>query len=1775
MATASARHGESERSLGDVPQNFVAHLCGLAAQRPRDTALIVVDERDGRPSDTAITYAELDLRVRALAARLQRSFSVGERALLLLDNDDQYVVGFLACLYAGLIAVNAYPPESTRPQHLNRLLGIALDSQARCVLTTRAILAPLGEVAKLLAGASVIVVDDIGDEDADGWSPRSPADTDVAFLQYTSGSTSAPKGVMVTHGNLMANERAIEEGFSIRDDDVFVSWLPLYHDMGLIGGLLQPLLRGRPVALLTPRFFLERPARWLEAIARHHATVSGGPDFAYRLCVERISESQTEQLDLSSWRVAYSGAEPVRRDTLESFVERFRPAGFSGAAILPCYGLAEATLYVTSGARDQGLRSKAYSAEALARGLAVRASAGTAMVSCGTPADGHAVRIVNPETGVDVPANHVGEIWTSGPSIAPGYWGKAGATKEAFVLAKGQTWLRTGDLGFVGEGDLYVTGRLKDLIIVRGQNLYPQDIEHAVEAEVDLVRKGRVAAFAVEGAGGEGIGLAAEVARSTQKVVPPEAIVEALNATVSELCGEPLSVVALLNPGALPKTSSGKLQRRACRTGTEDRSLDAYAIFEAGRLVHRTGSAPAEGPDPPSGEVDDVQRQLIEIWQEVLGRGLGSVDSRTHFFSSGGNSLGAAQMVARARQRWGVELAPRALFDHPRLGELAQEIRRLLALGGRNPGRDISPITMDRRQGPLPLSHAQERQWFLWRLDPHGSAYHVGGGLRLSGQVDEAQLQEVFAALVARHESLRTVFMETDDGSLGQVVLAAGAVDWNATDLTGIAPGEREQAAADEVERIRARPFDLKQGPLVRVGLVRLAADDHVLAVVMHHIVSDGVSMQILVNDMAALWSERVGGAGARGQVLAPLAVQYADFAAWQRESAAAGHEEHLAWWRQELGDEHPVLALPTDRPRKLAGGYRAERYELMLPESLVSALRGVGERHGASLFMVLLAGLQVLLHRYTGQQDVRIGVPATSRTRVEVESVVGLFVNTLVTRAVLRPRVSCEEVLLHARSALLGVQAHQDLPFEALVEALKPERSLHHTPLFQVMLNHLDQDLRVLDQIPGIAVVRYPLSEGAAQFELTVDALEQPDGLTLAFRYASDLFDRSTIERMAGHLLAVLRTFADTPQSPIGDLELTDETERLRLARWSINEDRLRDAQPVHELIERRVHAAPGAMALILGDEQLSYGELNLRANRLAHRLISLGVGPEVRVGIAVERSIEMIVGLLGILKAGGAYVPLDPEYPAERLGFMVGDSGIELLLTQSHVRGRVPGGDTLRVLELDAADLSEEPVHDPQVAVHGQNLAYVIYTSGSTGQPKAAANRHVSLHNRLAWMQEAYGLSEADAVLQKTPFSFDVSVWEFFWPLMQGARLVMAEPGAHRDPQRLAALIQRHRVTTLHFVPSMLQAFLAHEGVEACTSLKRVVCSGEALPAEAQNEVFRKLPGVALYNLYGPTEAAIDVTHWTCRDDGSSQVPIGRPITGCKTYVLDGGLNQVLPGVAGELYLGGEGLARGYLRRGGLSAERFVADPFDETGEGGRLYRTGDLVRWNADGQLEYLGRIDHQVKVRGFRIELGEVEAQLLAQPEVREAVVVATEGPAGARLVGYVSAKAGQEVDPDDLKARLGQALPDYMVPAAIVVLEALPLNANGKVDRKALPLPEFASRLPYEAPTGWTAETLAAIWADILGVEKVGLHDNFFDLGGNSLQVIRVHRILEERVAAGITVVDLFKYPSIHALCQRIEDGATSPGLADEMEEQRVMRQRAALLRRRQSRESTV
>ena len=1679
----------------ELPRTLVQSLQRRAAQTPDQVALRFLAE--SAEHSVVLSYRDLDQRARTIAAALQANAALGDRAVLLFPSGPDYVAAFFGCLYAGVIAVPAYPPESTRRHHQERLLSIISDAEPRLLLTIASLAEGLSQIEN---APPVLSVDSL--ENAGDWIAPDLQPDDIAFLQYTSGSTALPKGVQVSHGNLVANEVLIRRGFGIdlNPDDVIVSWLPLYHDMGLIGGLLQPIFSGVPCVLMSPAYFLGRPLRWLEAISQYGGTISGGPDFAYRLCSERVSESALERLDLSTWRVAYSGSEPIRLDTLDRFAEKFAACGFSSDNFFASYGLAEATLFVAGGTRGQGIPALRVDETALAANRA-EPGQGSAIMSCGTSQPEHAVLIVDPHTLNELPDNRVGELWASGPSIAHGYWRNPEATAKTFVQHDGRTWLRTGDLGFIRFGEVYITGRLKDLLIVRGHNLYPQDIEQTIEREVEVVRKGRVAAFAVNDQGLEGIGIAAEISRSVQKILPPEALIKAIRQAVAEAYQEAPSVVVLLNPGALPKTSSGKVQRAACALRHADGSLDSYAQFPD--LQGLAGDAALES---------ELQQQIAAIWCEQLQ--VATVAADDHFFLLGGNSITATQVVARLRETLGLELNLRMLFEAPTLSTFAANVTQLQQDGGVAQGA-IHALS---RQDELPQSLAQNRLWITWQLDPQSSAYTIPGGLRLRGELDEDAVRLSFQHLIQRHEALRTRFYERN-GQAFQRVDANVAFDLQVIDLSDLPAAERETRAQQIREDEARTQFDLEKGPLLWVTLVRLDDEDHQLLVTLHHIIADGWSLNILIDEFSRLYA-----AASQGQSLElpALALQYADYGSWQRQWLAEGEgQRQLAYWKNQLGDEHPTLSLATDHPRSVQHIRSASRHSVRLSVGLSEAIRQTAQANESTPFMLLLAAFQTLLYRYSGQRDIRIGVPNVNRPRQETQGLIGFFINTLVLRAELDGRLPFNQLLAATRETALGAQAHQDLPFEQLLEAFPQARE---QGLFQVMFNHQQRDLSALRRLPGMLADELPWHSREAKFDLQLHTEEDRNGrLSLAFDYADEVFEGATIQRLAEHFINLLHAICEQPQQALGDLRLLQADEQQP---WS-----QAPCAPAQQWLPELLNQQTSDnTALVWQDGSLTFAQLHAQANRLAHYLRDKGVGPDVCVAIAAERSPQLLIGLLAIIKAGGAYVPLDPDYPAERLAYMLKDSAVQLLLTQTAVLEKLPSADGVCVIAMDSLHLESWPTQAPGLHLHGDNLAYVIYTSGSTGQPKGVGNTHGALAERLQWMQATYQLNDTDVLMQKAPISFDVSVWECFWPLITGCRLVLAGPGEHRDPHRIAQLVQEHGVTTLHFVPPLLQLFIDEPLVPECTSLRRLFSGGEALPAELRNRVLAQLPAVQLHNRYGPTETAINVTHWHCTAEDGERSPIGRPLGNVICRVLDDHLNLLPAGVPGELCIGGIGLARGYLGRAGLTAERFIADPLGEAGA--RLYRTGDRVRWNADGVLEYLGRLDQQVKLRGFRVEPEEIEARLLALDGIAQAVVLVR----NATLIGYYT--ASRALDEQDVKAALAAELPEYMVPAQLMRLDAMPLSPSGKLDRRALPEPVWQTREHIEPETP-LQQQIAAIWREVLGLPQIGLRDDFFALGGHSLLATQIISRTRQACDVELPLRTLFEASELGAFAEQV------------------------------------
>jgi amino acid adenylation domain-containing protein/non-ribosomal peptide synthase protein (TIGR01720 family) len=1564
--------------------------------------------------------------------------------------------------------------------------------------------------------AAIMAVDNIDTVTGFSWQAPVLSNDTIAFLQYTSGSTATPKGVIVGHGNLIANEKAIQRRFEITQTDSFVSWLPLFHDMGLVGGLMQPLFSGIPLTLMSPKHFLERPVRWLEAITRYGGSISGGPNFAYRLCVERIGENTMDSLDLSTWRIAFCGAEPIRQETLAAFAEKFEAAGLNPNALYPCYGLAESTLLVTGGCPGRGVNVVNINTDAMAAGRLEPDAAGQPFVNCGAVQDDHTLTLMHPQTGEAVDDHTIGEVWVSGPSVAQGYWRNEVATAAGFVGMHGKSWLRTGDLAFIHNGELFITGRLKDLILVRGQNLYPQDLEILLEEHIDVLRKGRIAAFAVDRQEGEGIGIAAEIGRSMQKLVPPQALFELINETLAQTYQEPASLILLLQPGTLPKTTSGKLQRRACWSGWQNGTLEPYAVYR-----------PDQALLSPATEVQwsDTEQQVATLFQQVLR--VSVTDRGASFFALGGNSIDAMHLLALIRERFAIDLEPSVVFEAPTVIAFASHLDSI----GLNPssGADHDIVRHVTTENDFPLSYAQQRIWFHHQLAPENTAYHMTGAVRIHGKLLRSVLEQTLLRLAQRHESLRTLFVEFSEMPR-QLILAEPVIDlqWVTEDEIDRNADRQESSAIATA----LRPFDLVKGPLWRLLVIERGHDTYELYLVMHHIIADGWSVNVLLNELARIYTALPSGSPLE---LPELPVRYVDYAIWQRSRMDAGVlASQQSYWIEQLGKEQSLIHLPMDHPRPAAPSGRGDIVRFSLSPVVSARFRESMQAAGTTVFMGLLTAFAALLYRYSGQPDVRIGVPVTNRNQMATTGIIGLFVNMLVLRTHIKGPLRFHELLQHIRAIVLVAHNHAEIPFDQLVDALQPVRELGISPLFQVLYNHLQVDYAALEKTTGWKVERIDWSSGGSQFDLSLETEEDPDGtIRGVFVYAADLFDRATIERMAAHFQSILTHWMQDPAQRLGALQLEqagikphpDESEAAHFT-------------PVFARISQLALQQPDGVALIDSERHITYGEMERQSSRIAQQLLRLGVGAEHCVGLLAKRGVDLVIGALGILKAGAAYVPLDPDYPRARMHYILEDARIHALLLQKPLELHLDLPAALNRIYLDLPEHGEDPDELPAVAVTPQQLAYVIYTSGSTGQPKGVGVAHGPLAMHCQAITGYYGLQPSDCALHAARFTFDAAVEQWLVPLLAGARLLINDPGAWGVEEMVAA-INAHGVTLI-YPPTAPILQLADWAIGTTEKLPVRLCTvgGEAVARDAVERIHQGLQPQKLINGYGPTEAIITPLLWTATAETTCitpYAPIGQAVGDRTAYVLDNDLNIVPVGVTGELYIGGSGLARGYFHRPALTAECFIPDPFGLPGS--RMYRTRDLARRLANGDIEYLGRSDRQIKLRGYRIELGEIEAQLLTLPEVREACVTLQSGSASARLIAYVATASNPAEAAANAKEALEQRLPGYMVPSVIIAVEHLPRTAHGKVDYAALPdpEPEYKTRV---MPRTELEHRLADIWQALLKIEGVGVTDNFFELGGDSIIALQV---VSRARNAGINFspATLFRHQSIEKLVEAI------------------------------------
>jgi surfactin family lipopeptide synthetase A len=1558
-----------------------------------------------------------------------------------------------------------------------RLAFMLSDSQVSVLLTQEKLLAGLPE-----HGAYAICLDTgwgvISQESEENLnSGVNPAN--LAYIIYTSGSTGKPKGTMIVHQGLVNYLSWCIKAYAVADG----VGSPVHSSIGFdatITSLFSPLLVGQRVVFLPEKQEIEA----LSAILCSQSNFSLVKITPAHLAL--LSELLPSKEAAGQTRALIIGGEALSKKSI-SFWQTHAPE----TRLVNEYGPTETVV---------GCCIYEVPTQTSLSGL----------VPIGRPIANTQLYILD-QSLQPVPIGVAGELHIGGDGLARGYLNRTELTTQKFIPnpfsdEPAARLYKTGDLArYLPDGNIEFLGRIDNQVKIRGFRIELGEIEA-------VLRQNRAVQDAVvidqEYDPGDKR-LVAYVVPSQEQVLSTSELRRYLKQKLPDY----MVPSAFVRLEALPLTPNGKVDRRALPVPDSTRT-DLEEDFVAPRTP--------------------VEKVLAEIWAEVLG--VERVGIHDKFLELGGHSLLAIRIVSRLRDTLKVELPISSLFASPTVAELAQRIE---AGDQEKPFLQAPPIQLVSRNQNLPLSWNQQRLWFLAQLEPNSPVYNEPFTIRFPGAIDVDALSKALNEIIKRHESLRERFI-TIDGQPVQVIDPPSTFNLAVVDLRQFPQDQREAEALRLATRESKQLFDLTSGPLLRATLIQLADEDYRLFMTVHHIVIDGVSIySVFLPELAALYEAFSTG---KPSPLAELPIQYADFTLWQRQWLAGEIlESQLDYWKQQLRGDLPVLQLPYDRPRPAVQTFRGARQCLTLSKDLTASLKTLSQQEGVTLFMTLLAAFKTLLYRYTEQEDIVVGTVSAGRNRPEIEGLIGFFLNTLVLRTDMSGSPSFRQLLGRVREITLGAYAHEDLPFEKLIQTLQPDRNLSHNPLFQVAFV-LEPPMPSLNC--GWTMSQLDIQTDTAKLDLTLELDERPEGIIGRFEYNTDLFEASTISRMIGNFQTLLEGIVADPDKRLWELPLLTVAQQQQLVALNNTKADYPLEACIHQLFEAQVERTPDAVAVVFENEQLTYRELNRRANQLAHHLQKLGVQPEMLVGICVERSLEMVVGLLGILKAGGAYLPLDPSYPQERLAFMLEDAQVSVLLTQQKLLAGLPEYKGHRFcLDTEWEVLAQESEEKPVSNVTTDNLAYTIYTSGSTGKPKGVLVTHQNLvHSTSARI--SYYSEPVTSFLLLSSFAFDSSIAGIFWTLCQGGILVLPPDKFQQELLQLTKFIAQHQISHLLSLPSLYSLILEQAEPQQLTCLRTVIVAGEPCSRELIERHSKLLAHTSLFNEYGPTEGTVWSSVYHCQPSGlRTQVPIGRPIANMQIYLLDKYLNPVPIGVPGEIHIGGAGIARGYLNRPELTNQKFIPNPFsDEPGQ--RLYKTGDLARYLSDGNIEFLGRLDHQVKIRGFRIEQGEVESTLLQHPTVRETTVIAREDiPGDKRLVAYVVPNPEQTPTIDELRRFLKQKLPDYMVPSAFVLLDALPLTPNGKVDRRALPAPDQSrpdQSVTFVAPRSPIEQQLADIWAEVLRLEQVGIHDNFFELGGHSLLATQVISRLRQAFGVELPVRTLFEAPTVADLGARLE-----------------------------------
>jgi amino acid adenylation domain-containing protein len=1634
-----------------------------------------------------ISYRELDARSNQLANYLrQEGVGPESRVGVLLARSVEMAIALLGIMKAG----GAYVPLNLHdPQERN--LYILKDAGIELVLSQ-------GQADTALLEKQARVINIEGNHRLPLQSAEKPAGADepenLIYVIYTSGSIGRPKGVMAQHRSVVNYLHWAATAYNAKEGGGSVVHSPLSFDL-TVTSFWTPLLTGNRVILLPEEEGVEGLSKALDE-GRELSLVKLTPSH-----LELLSQTVRSEKAWRQTRAFVVGGAALQSKALDLWREHAPET-----RVINEYGPTETV--VGCCVYDEAV-----------------GAVGNGPLPIGGPIGNTDLYILDRRSklaGVGV----CGELYIGGAGVTRGYLGRAELTSERFLpnpfsRQRGARVYRSGDQArYLPNGEIEYLGRLDRQVKIRGYRIEPAEIEAALTQHKQV----RAALVVVENEG-DHKRLAAFITPENEQNEANEDRVELNSAGLREYLRKRLPeymVPTVIVPiAAFPLTPSGKIDLKAL-------PITDLAGGNAENVKH--------SPRSPREEL------LVEIFEEVLKTRVGIYDN---FFDLGGHSLLATQVISRVRDIFEVEAGVRSIFEAPTVEGLATRIDEL-AKGERKP---TPPLVRARRDERLPLSFAQQRLWFLDQLTPNNSFYNCSGAVRLEGQLDLLILERVINEIVRRHEVLRTR-IEVIEGDPVQIIDKWELRKLEFEDWRQVPKEPREIEILRKAKEEANTGFDLNKDPLLRVKVLRLSEDEHVLLYTMHHIVSDGWSMGILMREVGALYHAFLLG---KPSPLPELEIQYVDYAKWQRHYlTGAVLEREIGYWKRQLNGA-AVMELPSDHPRSMTTTHRGGRATIEIRKEIHEGLKRVSQRAKATLFMTLMAAFKLILMRYCREEDVSVGAAIANRTMKGVESLIGFFVNTLVLRTDLSGNPSFSELIKREKRVALEAYAHQELPFEKLVEEINPDRDLSRSPLFQVMFvlqNTRQESL----EIKGLKLTKIGEASESSKFDLMLTLTEEKEAVVGDLSFSGDLFEESTIKRMVGHFERALAEAVRNENQNINDLELLSELEQKQIVlEWNQTSAEYPMVSSIQQLFEEQVEISPESVAVVDDGLNVSYRELNRRANRLAHALRRRGVGPEMLVGICVERSASMFVGLLGIIKAGGAYLPLDPSYPSERLRYMLEDGSPIALLTEEKMLGTAPSFQgTVLCLDRDWPIISEEREDNPARRTTGENSFYVIYTSGSTGTPKGVIGLQAGAINRFTWMWETYPFARDESTCQKTPLSFVDAVWEIFGPLLWGVRSVILKNEVIKDPYRMNKALRSEQITRLVLVPSLLRELLNDDN--GIVGLKYCISSGEALPFQLAESFRRRAKGSKLLNLYGSSEASADAAwHELGDSDTRFSVPLGRPIFNTQIYLLENRLQAAPVGVAAEICVGGRGLGRGYLNRSDLTAEKFTPHPFAQL-SGERIYKTGDLGRYQADGKVEFLGRIDHQVKVRGVRIELGEIETILSSHPGIQQCVITAEpEENSGTRLSAYIVCKSARTPDVGELRRYLKDRAPDYMAPGRLVFLEQMPLTPSGKIDRRALASVVQEREVLNEdhlAPRTVVEEIIVGIYEELLRLKGLGVKDNFFELGGHSLMAMQAVTRLRDAFGVEIGVINIFEQPTAEGLAGRIEK-AIKAGNEDE------------------------